>query len=105
MILLFIFALFLLSCNGQDSRFTKIQNKLEVARNYENSDFTSLLEPLISLKKFEFYEKLSSKLADIPNFNFNVTSECEEDFLIIAVAVIDPNNTAPALKQILSQSL
>uniref|UniRef100_A0A914YCN9 Nose resistant-to-fluoxetine protein N-terminal domain-containing protein n=1 Tax=Panagrolaimus superbus TaxID=310955 RepID=A0A914YCN9_9BILA len=75
------------------------------AKNYGNFDASTLFEPLISLKRLEFYGKLSSKLADIPNLNFNVTSECEEDLLIIGAAALDPNNTAPKLAQVLSQMM
>uniref|UniRef100_A0AC34FS32 Nose resistant-to-fluoxetine protein N-terminal domain-containing protein n=1 Tax=Panagrolaimus sp. ES5 TaxID=591445 RepID=A0AC34FS32_9BILA len=42
---------------------------------------------------------------DIPNLNYNITAECSEDLILIGVAAIDKNHTAPELAQVVAQMM
>uniref|UniRef100_A0AC34FCQ4 Nose resistant-to-fluoxetine protein N-terminal domain-containing protein n=1 Tax=Panagrolaimus sp. ES5 TaxID=591445 RepID=A0AC34FCQ4_9BILA len=112
MIFVIIFGAFFLlsSINGQQNgvlRLAKIPERINLAKNFMDYDSSVLLHPLNLLKEHKFYADLSSRLStDIPNLALNITSECEEDLVLIGIAAtINKNNTPPELANVLSQMI
>lgn len=76
----------------------RFQNDIRLKHGERNIDAMPIVEPMFALKEREFYESIDA--ITLPN----VTTECLEDFVMIAAVLMNTSDMYPGFQTVFDQS-
>ena len=101
--LLFSFQLLLpFLTNGRDVLdLMNLHEHVKLKQSLKDVDAKSMAKPMFMLKENAFYKMLvTNRALNLPN----VTTECFEDFTLIAAVVMNMTDTVPGFSEVFAQS-